>query len=196
MNDITIYNQNFSLLYSTTFTDYKIQGNLNIEGSNLYLTSLEISTFSSITISNSNIIFNSSTIISTECIKLSNTTITVDLSQQQSSNISKILLLNSTSGCLSIDSNKINYLNQPKCTTLETKEDSFSLYIVFIKQPECLLNNETPFESWKIILIIVGSLVGVALIFIVIVLIVPSFRKKIFPFRDKEKRNKKKGRKM
>jgi len=98
----------------------------------------------------------------------------------QSSNISKLLLLNSSSGCLSIDSNKINYLNQPKCITLKNEENSYTLSIIFIKQPDCLSNNETPDESWKIVLIIVGSIVGLALIFILIVLIVPSFRSKIF----------------
>jgi len=69
---------------------------------------------------------------------------------------------------------------------LKNEEDSFSLYIIFIKQPECLTKNESPDESWKIILIIVGSVVGVALIFIVIVLIVPSCRKKIFPYKQRK----------
>jgi len=175
MNDITINNQNFSLLFST---NYSIRGNLSIDGSNLNLTSAEITTYSSITISNSNIFYSSSTIISYECIKLSNTTITVDLSQQP--NISKLLLFNSTIGCLLLDSYKINYLNEPKCTTLINEENSYSFYIIFEKQPDCgAKESQNTIPSWEIALIIVGSVVGVALIFIIIVLIVPSLRRKI-----------------
>jgi len=79
-----------------------------------------------------------------------------------------------------VDTIKINQ-NAPPC-----EENSYTLSIVFIKQPDCISNNETPNDSWKIILIIVvSSVVGLALIFIAIILIVPSLRKKIFPHKRK-----------
>jgi len=68
---------------------------------------------------------------------------------------------------------------------LNSTEDSYSLYVVLIKQP-CLTTNENPDETWKISLIIIGSVVGVALIFLVIVLAVPPLRKKNISFRKKE----------
>jgi len=42
--------------------------------------------------------------------------------------------------------------------------------------------------GWIIALIIVGSVVGVALILLTLVLSIPSCRKKIFPYKRKEKR--------
>jgi len=174
-NNISITNQ--SLIFSENIT---FQGNLTIEGSNINLTSILLTTFSNISISNSNLIFNTSAILSDECIKLSNTTITVDLSQQ-SSNISKLLLLNSSLGCLSIDSYNINYLNKPKCTQLESEENAYSLYIIFVRQSysECeTIENQNTISWWEIALIIVGSIVGVALIFLVLVFFYSFIKKK------------------
>jgi len=99
--------------------------------------------------------------------------------------------LYSKSGCLNINSLTTSYLNEPNCTTLKSEQDSNSLYIILIAQPNCLSNIVPPNDSWKIVLIIIGSVVGVALIFVLIVLIVPPLRHKIFPFEKKRyKRNK------
>jgi len=63
--------------------------------------------------------------------------------------------------------------------------NSYTLYIVFIKQPSCEeKENETPIASWIIILIVIGSVLGLVIIFIVIVLLIPSLREKILPYRE------------
>jgi len=173
---------NYQTLSFTYSSQFFFQGNLSIEGSNINLTSIQLTTDLYITILNSNILFNSSTIISKECINLSNTTLTVDLSN--TTDEGKILLLNSTSGCLNLNSFSLSYLHQPKCTILKSEEDTYSLYIIFTKLQDCSpKESENQLPLWIIIVIIVGSVVGLALIFIIIVLIVPKFRKAIFPYQ-------------
>jgi len=66
----------------------------------------------------------------------------------------------------------------------------FILYY-FEKQPDCgAKESQNTIPLWEIALIIVGSVVGVTLLLLAIVLIVPSFRSKIFPLQDKLKKKK------
>jgi len=189
-NDITIYNQTFSFPDSTQIIF--LQGNITIDGSNLTLTSIDIFTSSYLTITNSSILFNSSSFISSGCINVSNTNITIDLSN--ASNINQLLIFNSSSGCLNVDSLSISFLNQPKCTTLKTEQDSFSVFITFSKQQNCGPSpQKLPLATWELILIIVASVVVLAIITIVIIMLIPSIRKKIFVNQDEvikiEKKN-------
>jgi len=91
-NDLFINNQNFSL---TNLSQIFFQGNVQIIGSNLTLSSENLITNSNITISNSYLFFNSSTIISNGCINLTNTHLIIDLSQIQK-NTSKLVLISSS----------------------------------------------------------------------------------------------------
>jgi len=72
---------------------------------------------------------------------------------------------------------------------LKTEEDSYSLYIIFTSTPDCQPKIAAPYQSWIIIVIIIGVIVGVALIFIAIVLIVPSLRKIVFPYQRRNQTN-------
>jgi len=148
----------------------------------LDLISIGIFVEKDLNISNSNILFNKSSIVSKGCINLSNATLTVDLN---GANLSKILLFNSIAGCLyGDDSNSIKYLNQPECTNLEKEQNSFTLSVILVKSScdDNIKGNESPIESWIVILIIVIIILSLAIIFVVIVFSVPNLRRKIFPY--------------
>jgi len=177
MNEVIISNQTISL----TNTQFFIEGNITIQQSNVNLTLIDLIAESDLSIINSNILFNSSIIISKGCINITNANITVDLAHI-SQNVSKLLLLNSTSGCLNIQSVSITYINQLQCTVLTTEKTTYTFAILFNKKSNCLeTNNSAQTELFIIILIIVISIVGLAILFIAIVMIVPSFRYKMFP---------------
>jgi len=184
MNDILINNHTITILNSTFF-----KGNITIQGSNLILP-VELIIDSFINITDSNILFNSSAIISENCITLSNINITVDLSQE--SNTNTLLLLNSTAGCLNISSYTIIYLNRPKCKNTVSKVNSYSLYIAFATVPNCLESEQQNIQEWIIaLIIIVSAIVGLALIFVILSLVIPSLRRKIYPHQEKTKIRKK-----
>jgi len=173
-NDITITGQNITL---NSLSNYFIQGNISI--------------------SNSSVSFNlNSSLISTGCINISNSYFKIDLSNftfSSTSNEDKIYLINSTAGCLYGDTFSLSYLNQPKCTILKNEMDSYSLFIIFVKQTEsecATKESQNTITWWEITIIVVGSVVGVALIFIVLVLAIPALRNQIFPHKDKRKRRK------
>jgi len=169
INNITIYNLNISINSSIQF-----EGIILIENTNLDLSSNLFSELN-ITLSNSNILFNLSSIISNSCINISHTNLTIDLSHIPPHE-EKLLLLNSTIGCLIGDSYTIYYLNQPSCATLNSVKTSYSLIIILQFGCQSLAN---PIEIWKIALIVVGSIVGLAVIAIMIILITTTIRKKI-----------------
>jgi len=131
-------------------------------------------------------ITSSSTIISKDCINLSNTTLIVDLSN--ATNLKNLLLLNSTSGCLKLSSFSISYLNEPKCVTLQEEEDNYSFSIIFKQSnSDCMkdMGVAPSIQEWIIILIIiVASIIGIALIFIVLALSIRPLRILIFPKRN------------
>jgi len=55
------------------------------------------------------------------------------------------------------------------------------LYILFVPQTQSECSGEAsnlPLADWKIIIIVVGSIIGVAILFIIISLAIPSLRKK------------------
>jgi len=179
-NDITINNQSLSFTSTILF----IQGNISIDGSNVNLTSINLITDTFLSILNSNIFFNSSSIISNGCINLKNTKLTIDYSNTTSSEL--LVLFNSSLGCLNVNNITISIVNQPKCTTFQRITDSSTLSILFQKQTNCEEQKST-IASWEIVLIIVGSIIGVAIIFIVLALAVPPIRKKNIPFRKRKK---------
>jgi len=176
MNDITVSNQTATFSFGTQFI---IEGDLTIEGSNLNLSSILLISDSNITLSNSIISLNSSTIVSKECINLSKTNFLVYLPPSHIKD--KLLLINSTIGCLNIDSLSITYSNeQPKCTNLQIGNDSYSIFILF-KETNCEEPlTETPLPVWEIALIIVVSVIGLAIIIVVITMLIPSIRSQIF----------------
>jgi len=167
-NNIVIKNQNFTFIPSLI----QVSGNMIVDHSNIDINSNEIYFDHNITLSDSNIIFNSSSIIAGGCINISNSIITVDLSNV--SNSKSILLLNSTAGCLIETSLVIFYMNQPACSILKNETNSYSLFVIFEKQSCEQKNNLIP--TWEIALIITGSIVGLGIIFVVLVLIIPSLR--------------------
>jgi len=110
------------------------------------------------------------------CINFNHTKIYVDLTNTTSTK----LILNSTSGCLQLSSNQIIYSNEPKCITLKSEENSYSLIVVFQTNTDCGAKQESQISItwWEITLIIVVA--GLVLIFVAIILLVPSIRSKIF----------------
>jgi len=69
---------------------------------------------------------------------------------------------------------------------IQNEKDSYSLFIVVIKQ-SCSAQEEI--ESWEIALIaVIASVIGLAIIFLLIVLLVPKLREKIFPFKSTNKK--------
>jgi len=99
---------NYNCTVITTSHQLFIPGNITFNNTNLNLTSIDIIS-DSYFISNSIIFFNSSTMIANGCINISHTNFIVDLTQ---SNLSTLVLLNSSSGCLNL-SYSITYLNRP-----------------------------------------------------------------------------------
>jgi len=182
-NNITINNQTAFVINTTII----IQGNIEINQSNINFNSIELIIDRDLTISNSTLYFNSSSIVTKGCIYLSNVNITVDLSKIPD-NESKIVLLNSTSGCLDVNSYNLAYLNRPKCTTLTSEKDSYTLVVIFTHEENCGSESETqaPFASWKIVVIVIGIVVGIAIIFVILVLSIVPLRKIFLPYEKKK----------
>jgi len=183
-NDITIFNQNFSLIPSL---NYSFEGNSLIEGSILNINSSILNFQNNLTLKNSSIVLNSSSIIVNGCLNISNSNITVDLSSNFQTN-DKIFLFNSTRGCLYGESFSISYLNEPKCSILNVENDTYSLFIIF-KQTNCGENQEKSQNNtwWIVLIIVIGSVIGLGIIFVVITLVTPPLRKLIFPYLRKKR---------
>jgi len=174
-NNVTI---NITTIISNSTT---INGTLIIiNGSQVDLNSSQLVIFENVTL-NASILFSGlSSITSKECITLNNVNFTLDLSHT-SSNQGKLLLLNSTAGCLN-GTYEISYLNKPKCTNLISEKDASSLYIIFVQDTACEERlSQSPLANWIIAVIIIGSVIGLAIIVAVIIFTVPSLRKKILP---------------
>jgi len=153
-----------------------IQGAITIEKSNLNITSGNIFTASSMSIADSNLYFNSSSIISTGCINLTNSNITVDLKNTSSK---ELLLLQSKSNCLNLSSISYSYINTPHCTLPKNEENQTTLFITISLSPTCG-SEEPPFQIW-IIIVIVGSILGLVILFIILVLTIPKLKYTLFP---------------
>jgi len=136
---------------------------------------LNLSIGDNLIIKNSHILFNSTTIITKGCINITNSSITVDFSHV-SLDLDKLLLINSTSGCL-VGSLDINYINQSKCVELIENRDSYSIFVL-IKKLKCD-NISTQIPDW-IVPVITLIVVLVVIIAIAIIFISP-LRYKIFP---------------
>jgi len=114
-----------------------------------------------------------------------NTEIIVDLSKYETD--SNITLMKSNDNCLSKDQSiKIQNINSD-CEIVNEVWQSDALSLFVTKDPTCDENNPKVLELWEITLIIVGSVVGVVLIFLVIVFSIPSLRNIILPNKKKKK---------
>jgi len=184
-NSITILNQTSTLNLSSVLY---ILGNADVDGSKLNLTTAELKIEKNFTIIYSSLLFDSnSTILVNGCIVVKNISITISLSNIDS-NQKKILLLNSSSECLDVQSYSIEYLNAPKCKNITSESDSSSIYIIISEQ-----NCGSTLQIGEIIAIIVGSILGVVLITFAILLSIPKLRYKLLPsakIRDKRLKRK------
>jgi len=167
---------------SFIFSNLSISESVNVEDSELIISNSYIFIKENFTLSNSHLILTPNNLITVDgCINLIETNITVNLSGLTETDYSKkIILLNSTIGCLNIESLKIFLLNElPKCKILQEGHDSSSISITII-------SSECDFEEGEalgghIVLIIIGSAFGLVIIIIIMVVVVPSVREKIFP---------------
>jgi len=181
-NDFVILRESVSVTSEVIFT----QGILSISDSTFKVTDDQIYVDRDISIVNTSIYFSSTTINAQGCINISNVNFTIDLSNTTLAT-EKLILLNSSAGCLNFGNYSISYIHQPKCFSTTSDFDSDSLYIIFTKLSSCNEpEKQTQMEEWKIGLIIIGIVLGVAIIFILIVLLVPFLRRKIFPYARKK----------
>jgi len=177
-NDLTIQDQNLRIS-----NDIFIIGNTNIDESNLNLISSELYVEKNFTFSNSSLTLDTQSSISVDgCINVKNISITLSLADI-ASNQTKVILLNSSSNCLNATSCKISFSNTPKCKNIISSIDSNSLFLIISNQENC--NNIESLPLLEIAVIIAGSVVGLAIIFVVLVCMVPGLRENIFPNEDR-----------
>jgi len=90
------------------------------------------------------------------CINITNVSLVVDLSKY--SNLNKLVLMNSSNGCLNIESYSISFLNQPNCVQqTRNGNDSFSIYVIFT-QDNCevtTIGHSSSLPAWEIAIIVV-----------------------------------------
>jgi len=108
---------------------------------------------------------------------VTNTNITVDLNGVTDTSNDSLLLINSTKGCI-FGTPVIFYVNIPACTILKNQNTSSSLSVLFTREQNC---GGFMLATWEIVVIIAGSILILAVIFVIIVFAIPSIRKKIFP---------------
>jgi len=170
-NEIIIENQTISFSTNVEFLNAMIGESL------VNFTSLSFKILNNLTVSDSNLLFDSSSSITVNgCINLNN--ISLSLTISNSSSNQKIVLLNSSSGCLNISNYFLNITNIPKCTILKNETTSSSFTILLAPDVKCA-TVQSPFQ-WYIVVIIVGSVFGVLIILTLIVFLIPSIRHKIF----------------
>jgi len=193
--DIVISNSNVTLENDHCFFDITIIqasiilgennfifGNMSSSKSNLFFDGLTI-IHGNLILTDSSLYLSNSSIVAEGCIYFSNNTnITIDVSNIAENN-SEIVLFRSNKSCIS-QQGIINYkfINQPKCiSSIEVKNESDidTLFITYRK--ECGDNLSSPELFWVIPLIIIFSVVGLMIVFVVIVFAIPSIRRKLFP---------------
>jgi len=176
-NDINI--QNTTSLYDTQI---EINGNINVEDSNITFSSVVLSIMHNFTLSNSTIEITSSSITVKGCINLNNTNLIINVpkSTNSSNQDINITLFNSETGCLMTSSLNITFLNQSKCAVLKTITDTFSL-VLNINTTSCIASTHQT-NSWLIpFLIIICSVVGAAILFLILAFAIPKLKNKLFP---------------
>jgi len=146
-SSISIQNNNVAIVYSAL----SISGSLDVNNSALTFTSSEVIIKQNLTFTNANITLTNTTITVDGCINLNNTNLTVNLTRDDSSK-SKIVLLQSLKGCLNGKPQSISYLNKPKCKTVQSSSDQFSLAIVFSVY-ECS-NSPPVIATWGLVLMV------------------------------------------
>jgi len=125
-----------------------------------------------LTISDSLLSFFNSSIITQGCIKLRNIIVTVNLKNLNfTSNINKIVLFKSESGCLNIQNYNITYLNKPDCSTSNIESDGENLVINTVVINNC--KSQNPANYTLIITVIVCVVVGLIIITLIIVFATP-----------------------
>jgi len=183
---LIVQNNSVSLIFGS----FIISGTLRVENSILNITNSAIYIRDNFTLSNSSILLGSNQPINVDgCINMQKANITIDISKFNTLNSTKILLLNSTSGCLNAESLSIFYLNEPNCKVLKSEIDSDSLFIIFVDKSDCeeVEVKKSNIEEMIIYFIIGGSIVALVIIVLTVIFAVPSLKKKVFPFRvDRE----------
>jgi len=82
----------------------------------------------------------------------------------------------------------ISYVNKDSCLGVTKQELRGAISLLF--SDVCTSNNLSPgslSQTNTIIIIVVCCVVGAALVTMIVLLSIPSTRKKIFPYRDEEK---------
>jgi len=73
---------------------------------------------------------------------------------------------------------------------LKSVNDSYSLSIIFVKNPSCETTIQSSNQTWIIAVVVIGIVVALTLIFILLALFYPPLKKKIFPHKQEENGNK------
>jgi len=164
--NLSLSNQPFSLNSTTLY----IKGNMIIDESQISLNSSTMIIDKNISITNSSLDFNSdSSVVANGCINITQSKINVDLNNTQNTKL--ILLFKSTSSCLNGNSYTVSYKNQPPCSSTNSTSDDSSI-VVLLNQNNC---NGSSLNIWVIVAVL-GAILGVAIIFILLVLTVPRLR--------------------
>jgi len=161
-------------------------GNTQINESIINLIQTYLFIEKNLNLTDSSLLFVSSNISVTGCIYLNNITLTIDLSKY-SQNGTKILLLNSSSGCLSANNVNITFLNALNCLKPTSLFNSYSLIITYSNNCIHTTNSNQPPGTTIIVIVIIGSVIGIVIIVLLIVFCVPSIREAILPHEKKEK---------
>jgi len=173
------------------------EGNILIIGTSLLQSSSLSLRFSNLTSLSNMTIFNStiqmdiySSLTVQGCLNISNSIISVNLNFTKS--IKNLITIDSS--CYELKNVSYKFLNGASpclkydVNTLSNANNVTSLSII-ASQNNCANIPSSPSDYWIIVVIVASALV---LIFIAIVLVIPSLRKKIFPFSKKrdERQNK------
>jgi len=89
------------------------------------------------------------------CIIITYSNITIDLSRVTPNFEQKLVVFNSTKGCVNLVSNRVTLLNVPSCTAT-WNQDYHSLYVSI--SPEASCNKPFSLTWWEILLIVIGSI--------------------------------------
>jgi len=155
-----------------------LEGNTRVDESTMILSSMTLVVEKSMNVSNSTIVFQSSSILVDGCVNLSNTSITVNLENTSITNGDKILLFNSSSGCLNASTLQLSILNQENCASYSYETTSYSLTI-FIHRQSC---EEKPnINDWIVAVVLISAILCVAIFFIIFVYLHKPTRAIFFP---------------
>jgi len=177
-NNIYFFDQS-AIVVSAVIT---IIGEIELSNSSLNLNSSQLYLRGDLSLINVSLTLSNSMISVNGCIYLNDSHIVVDLSNFTKNLKTQILI--SEDHCLNSQSTTITYVNQPNCFTEQTTIDQSNV-IVNLLATSCNLKTPPSIALW--IPILIGSFVVLAIIVIVIIMVVPSLRLKIFPIQGARK---------